>query len=101
MPIYEYQCDKCGHRFELMQRMSDAPPSECPECGNNGVKKLISKVGFKLKGTGWYETDFKGKKTNDQNNDQKKSNSDTADKPSAPNDTKKKKSADVSKGESK
>ena len=96
MPIYEYQCDKCGHRFELMQRMSDAPPSECPECGNNGVKKLISKVGFQLKGTGWYETDFKGKKTNDQ-----KRVIDTADKPSAPNDTKKKKSAEVSKGESK
>ncbi|MEC9247862.1 MAG: zinc ribbon domain-containing protein [Pseudomonadota bacterium] len=68
MPIYEYQCTKCEYCFELMQRMSDSPPSKCPECGNPGVKKLISRVGFQLKGTGWYETDFKNKQKDSTKN---------------------------------
>ncbi|WP_293649591.1 FmdB family zinc ribbon protein [Thiolapillus sp.] len=65
MPFYEYRCDACGHEFEAMQKMSDAPLKECPECGEPKLVKLISASGFRLKGGGWYETDFKsGKKKN-------------------------------------
>ncbi|PWV60571.1 FmdB family zinc ribbon protein [Plasticicumulans acidivorans] len=59
MPIYEYRCDSCGHEFEAMQKMADAPLSECPECHQPQLKKLISAAGFRLSGSGWYETDFK------------------------------------------
>ena len=59
MPIYEYQCEDCGHQLEVMQRMSDDRLTTCPSCNKEALKKLISKVGFQLKGTGWYETDFK------------------------------------------
>lgn len=61
MPIYEYQCADCGAVFEVMQRISAPAPDNCPECSGANLKKLISKVGFQLKGTGWYETDFKNK----------------------------------------
>ena len=60
MPIYEYECSGCGHRLDAMQKMSDAPLTDCPECGKPELKKLISAAGFRLKGGGWYETDFKG-----------------------------------------
>lgn len=59
MPIYEYRCEKCGHRFERWQKMSDPDPEQCPECKAGEVNRLISAVGFRLKGSGWYETDFK------------------------------------------
>ena len=59
MPIYEYQCDACAHKFEVMQRMSDDRLKTCPACNTDNLRKLISPVGFQLKGTGWYETDFK------------------------------------------
>lgn len=59
MPIYEYVCKDCGHMLEAIQKISDAPLTECPECGNNGLRKQISAAGFRLKGGGWYETDFK------------------------------------------
>ncbi len=59
MPIYEYACKACGHQMEAMQKMSDAPLSECPACGKPELEKLISAAGFRLKGGGWYETDFK------------------------------------------
>ena len=59
MPIYEYQCQVCGNKWEIMHRMSEGPSRDCSECGSANLKKLISAVGFKLKGTGWYETDFK------------------------------------------
>ena len=61
MPIYEYQCQDCQHKLEVMQRMSDSRLTTCPTCGKESLKKLVSAVGFQLKGTGWYETDFKGK----------------------------------------
>ena len=61
MPIYEYECSDCSHQFETMRKLSDAPLKECPACGTDGLQKLISKVAFRLKGTGWYETDFKDK----------------------------------------
>jgi len=65
MPIYEYRCEACGHELEAIQKMSDDPLSECPECGKAALKKLISAAGFRLKGGGWYETDFKqGNKKN-------------------------------------
>jgi putative FmdB family regulatory protein len=60
MPIYEYRCQACDHELEAMQKMSDAPLTECPECNQASLKKLISAAGFRLKGSGWYETDFKG-----------------------------------------
>jgi len=59
MPIYEYRCEHCGHELEKMQKISDAPLTDCPECGRPALKKLISAAGFRLKGGGWYETDFK------------------------------------------
>ncbi|MBL3528258.1 MAG: zinc ribbon domain-containing protein [gamma proteobacterium endosymbiont of Lamellibrachia anaximandri] len=65
MPIYEYRCDSCGHEFEALQKMSDEPLTVCSECDKPDLKKLISAAGFRLKGGGWYETDFKsGKKKN-------------------------------------
>lgn len=65
MPIYEYGCDACSHRFEAWQKMSDAPPATCPSCGGAGVRRLISPSGFALKGSGWYVTDYarKGSET--------------------------------------
>lgn len=62
MPIYEYKCEKCGHQLEVLQKMSDARLTECPACQAPQLTKLISAGGFQLKGTGWYETDFKGGK---------------------------------------
>ena len=62
MPIYEYRCEKCGHELEAMQKMADAPLSDCPECHEPALKKLISAAGFRLSGGGWYETDFKSDK---------------------------------------
>lgn len=59
MPIYEYECKDCGHRFEALQKISDRPLTECPACGKREVSKLISAAAFRLKGGGWYETDFK------------------------------------------
>jgi putative FmdB family regulatory protein len=65
MPIYEYKCYACGHTFETLQKISDAPLLRCPDCGKDALKKLISAAGFRLKGGGWYETDFKtGSKKN-------------------------------------
>ncbi len=60
MPIYEYQCSACGHEFESIQRISDDPLKDCPVCQKPELKKLVSASGFRLKGGGWYETDFKG-----------------------------------------
>jgi|SRR5699024_2548855 len=60
MPIYEYRCEACGHELELLQKMADEPLLQCPSCGQEQLRKLISAVGFRLKGGGWYETDFKG-----------------------------------------
>lgn len=59
MPIYEYRCDACGHELEKIQKMADPALTECPQCGKSTLKKLVSASGFKLKGTGWYATDFK------------------------------------------
>lgn len=61
MPIYEYQCTSCHHHFDLMQKISDPPETQCPQCAHNTAIKLVSAAGFQLKGTGWYATDFKSK----------------------------------------
>jgi putative FmdB family regulatory protein len=60
MPIYEYRCSHCGHQEEHLQKVSEAPLAQCPACGKNTYTKLLSAAGFKLKGSGWYATDFKG-----------------------------------------
>ena len=64
MPIYEYRCEACGHYLETLQKISDPPLTECHKCGKPALKKLVSAAAFRLKGGGWYETDFKtgGKK---------------------------------------
>ncbi len=65
MPIYEYRCQACGHELEQLQRMNDPALTECPACGRGELRRLISAAGFRLKGGGWYETDFKqGNKRN-------------------------------------
>lgn len=65
MPIYEYLCENCGHDFETLQKLSDAPLRECPKCAQERLVKKITAAGFRLKGAGWYETDFKsGSKRN-------------------------------------
>ena len=65
MPIYEYQCESCGNELEKIQKFSDPPLTDCPECGKSALKKLVSASSFRLKGSGWYETDFKNKKKPD------------------------------------
>ena len=59
MPIYEYQCQACEYKFDKLQKISDAALLDCPECDKPKLKKLVSAVAFRLKGAGWYETDFK------------------------------------------
>ena len=81
MPIYEYKCQNCEHYFEVLQRISEEPLSTCPECKKNALKKLVSAPNFRLKGEGWYETDFKkdnqknlaGKKEENKSGKDKKS----------------------------
>ena len=81
MPIYEYQCNDCDHQFETLQKMSDAPLTDCPACEKPALRKKISAPGFRLSGSGWYETDFKsGKQKNLAKSDsgEKKASSDKA-----------------------
>ena len=65
MPIYEYKCEACGFKFEKLQKISDDPLKICPSCGASKLSKLVSAAAFRLKGGGWYETDFK---TSDRRN---------------------------------
>jgi len=60
VPIYEYACKKCNHTLDVLQKMSDDPLVDCPACGEPALRKLLSAPRFRLKGKGWYETDFKG-----------------------------------------
>ena len=60
MPIYEYRCTECQHKLETLQKFSDAPLVVCPACGKSALTKLLSAAGFQLKGSGWYQTDFRG-----------------------------------------
>ena len=67
MSFYEYQCGNCGHYLEAMQKITDAPLRKCPDCGRLALKKLLSAPVFRLKGSGWYETDFKSDKETKKN----------------------------------
>ncbi len=78
MPIYEYQCSSCGNKKEVIQKVSDAPLTTCEACGKDELKKLVSAAGFRLSGSGWYETDFKSSN---------KKNLSAADKPAKKTDT--------------
>lgn len=93
MPIYEYECKNCGHVFDVLQKMRDDPLTECPECGQPDLRKLLSAPNFHLKGGGWYETDFKTDKKRDSAESQDsgskatdgdKKSADSADKKSEP-----------------
>lgn len=73
MPIYEFQCQSCGNEVEVLQKMSDAPLTDCETCGEPSMKKMVSAAAFRLSGSGWYETDFKsGDKKNLTNKDDSK-----------------------------
>jgi len=67
MPFYEYQCPHCNYDEEVLQAINDKPLTKCPSCGKKGLRKLMSAPVFRLKGSGWYETDFKGDKENKRN----------------------------------
>lgn len=102
MPIYEYRCESCGHTLEALQKISDAPLSDCPECSASALKRLISAPSFRLKGGGWYETDFKSGKDK-QRNLAEKGGGDSGDKPKdadKPKDGDKPKGGDGSSSES-
>jgi putative FmdB family regulatory protein len=73
MPIYEYRCSLCGKEHEVLQKVSEPPPTDCPSCGKPGLRKLLTAPGFQLKGSGWYATDFKGgaKKSDDKKPEKK------------------------------
>lgn len=60
MPIYAYRCEECGFAKDVLQKISDAPLSDCPSCGKSSFKKQVTAAGFQLKGSGWYVTDFRG-----------------------------------------
>lgn len=60
MPIYAYRCEACGFAKDVLQKISDAPLTECPSCGKSAFKKQVTAAGFQLKGSGWYVTDFRG-----------------------------------------
>lgn len=85
MPIYEYQCQSCNHELEALQKIADAPLVECPACGQASLQKKISAAGFRLKGGGWYETDFKSgsKKNLAGDSSAPSSSSKSADKPAS------------------
>ena len=63
MPIYAYKCADCGHEKEVLQKVSDAPLTDCPSCGHPSMVKMVTAAGFQLKGSGWYATDFKNGST--------------------------------------
>lgn len=67
MPIYEYRCGACGHHLEALQKMSEGPLRKCPDCGKSQLRRLVSAPQFRLKGEGWYETDFKNKNETKRN----------------------------------
>jgi putative FmdB family regulatory protein len=78
MPIYEYRCGACGHHLEALQKMTEAPLRKCPDCGKSRLKRLVSASQFRLKGSGWYETDFKNKDETKRNLVEKAAESEAA-----------------------
>ena len=67
MPIYEYRCDACGHYLDALQKIADLPLRDCPSCEQSALRRLVSAPNFRLKGSGWYETDFKSDKETKRN----------------------------------
>ena len=94
MPIYEYGCRKCDHRLDALQKIADAPLVDCPECGEPELRRLLSAPRFRLKGSGWYETDFK-------KDNQRNLHGDTADKGDKDAKTSSSESADTAKSSDK
>ena len=86
MPIYEYKCQSCGHELEKLQRISDPSLTDCPFCDEPSLQRLVSAAGFRLKGAGWYETDFKkgSKKNLHESGDSAKTDSKPAESAKAP-----------------
>ena len=82
MPIYEYRCTDCRHEFESLQKISDAPVSTCPKCGEKEVKKLVSQSGFVLKGGGWYKDHYGLKSSSSTSSDSTSSSESSASTPS-------------------
>ena len=114
MPIYEYRCEGCGHMLDALQKVSDAPLKECPSCNESRLKRLISAPSFRLRGGGWYETDFKSDKERRRNlaesgdkgdkgdkGDQKKEAGDSKTKPETKSDTKSEPKKPAAEGKSK
>jgi putative FmdB family regulatory protein len=88
MPIYEYECQKCGHYLEALQKIADKPLRECPECGKHALKRLVSAPMFRLSGSGWYETDFKSDQERKRNPAGERDESTSASKEAAKSETK-------------
>ena len=116
MPIYEYECTACGHTLDALQKLSDAPLQDCPACGKPALRKRVSAPRFRLKGGGWYETDFKkenrrniaeggeGKGASEPARDTTSKAEPAKDKPAStakPNSPKKEKSSDKASGSAK
>jgi len=106
MPFYEYECPHCGHHHEVLQMIGEAPLKKCPNCGKSGLRKLMSAPVFRLKGSGWYETDFKSDKENKRNlagaekeEADKKADPKADAKPEAKAETKTETKAETAKGE--
>ena len=98
MPIYEYACRSCGHQFETIQKATEPVLTDCPACGEASLKKLLSAPVFRLKGSGWYETDFKtGDKKNVSDNGQSDRTDSKADKTEAAGAGESEKTTDASK----
>lgn len=93
MPIYEYACQKCGHELDALEKISDPPLKKCPACGALKLKRLVSAPQFRLKGTGWYETDFKSE------SDKKKRLADSGDAPPESGDKKSEQKSDEKSGD--
>ncbi len=100
MPIYEYQCESCGAHLEKLQKISDPALTVCPECNQASLKKMISATSFRLKGTGWYETDFKTGNKKHGTEDKNTGNSAGEKKASAENSGNNSKSSSAKAGES-
>ena len=93
MPIYEYACKECEHSLDALQKIADAPLVDCPACGKPGLKRLLSAPRFRLKGQGWYETDFK--KDNQRNLHGEKDSSKSPSKPASDSKSTTKSSTDT------
>lgn len=93
MPIYAYRCASCGHAKDVLQKISDAPLSQCPQCGQSTFRKQVTAAGFQLKGSGWYATDFRGGSTG---NADTAADNESAAKPAAETDAGAKPASDTS-----